>query len=87
MNWRSPRLTCLALAFYGGWRLFPYLLDHHALRAESPYFLPACVACAAAPLVMAIIYGSYHVLLRRLRESDRQDEDEISDPLRRGRDE
>jgi len=76
MNWRSPRiisviLILMPLAFYGFfrvfWKGFGLVLNRHALRAESPYFLPACVACAAAPLVFGVFYVGYQALYGRVR--------------------
>ena len=87
MNWRSPHLVTvamalLALAGYGLWELFPYMLNKHALRADSPYFLPACVACALTPLMGSILYVCYLNLSHRRRKDD-DSVDEDFDPSRR----
>lgn len=59
----APALALLAIWGFCG--LIPYLLREHALEAESPYFLVACVICAAVPLTVGIFCGVHWYLLRR----------------------
>jgi hypothetical protein len=59
----APALVLLAI--WGLQELFPYLLREHALKAESPYFLVACVICAAVPLTVGVFCGVHWYLLRR----------------------
>ncbi len=91
MNWRSPHVISvvvllLPLTFYGlwmvFWKVFGYVLHHHALRAESPYFLPACVACAAAPLVFGVFFGIYNTFYSRIRRRAERDADAALDTER-----
>lgn len=39
--------------------LFPYLFKHHAQKADSDYFLIACIVCGTMPFTMALLYGVY----------------------------
>jgi hypothetical protein len=73
-------MVATALALWGLYKLFPWLLRHHALNAESPYFLPACVICAFTPVVTATLYISYRALSRRMDEQRSEDEINVRDP-------
>jgi uncharacterized SAM-binding protein YcdF (DUF218 family) len=88
MNWRSPHVTVvvlvlLPLTFYGLWGVlwtaFGHVLNHHAWRADSPYFLPACVACAITPWVGGGLYACYWALHLRMRRRAEREADEASD--------
>ena len=59
----APALVLLAI--WGLCGLIPYLLREHALKAESPFFLVACVVCAAMPLTVGGLCGVRWYLLRR----------------------
>jgi len=95
MKWRRPQiipvvLALLLLTFYGLWKLlwkvFAYVLDHHALRVESPYFFPACVACAIAPWLAGALYVSYVALNSRARRRAERDVDDACDTKRASHD-
>jgi len=56
------------------YHLFPYLYKHHAQRADSDYFLLACVVCGTMPLTMALLYGVYKYL-QQLKEKQQAEEE------------
>ncbi len=56
------------------YRLFPYLLKHHAQKADSDYFLIACVVCGTMPLTMALLYAVYRYL-QQLKEKQQAEAD------------
>ena len=68
------------LTMMGLYRLFVYLYKHYAQKADSDYFLIACVVCGTMPLIMGLLYGIYSYL-EKLREKQEAEENEqfISD--------
>jgi hypothetical protein len=56
------------------YRLFPYLLRHHAQKADSDYFLIACLVCGTMPFTLAMLYGIYRYL-QQLKEKQQAEED------------
>lgn len=68
----APGIALFAMiALY---RFFPYLLKHHAQKADSDYFLLACVVCGTMPLTMALLYAVYSYL-QQLKEKQQAEED------------
>ena len=68
----APGLVMVSMiALY---RLFIYLFKHHAQKADSDYFLIACVVCGVMPLIFGLLYGIY-IYLEKLREKQQAEED------------
>jgi hypothetical protein len=57
------------------YRLFVYLFKHHAKKADSDYFLIACVVCGLMPLTIGLLYGVYNYL-EKLKEKQQAKENE-----------
>ena len=74
----APGLAMVSMmALY---RLFVYLYKHHAQKADSDYFLIACVVCGTMPFIFGLFYGVYSYL-EKLKEKQEAKENEqfISD--------
>jgi hypothetical protein len=56
------------------YRLFPYLYKYHAQKADSDYFLIACVVCGTMPLTMALLYAVYRYL-QNLKEKQQAEQE------------
>jgi len=68
----APGLVLFAMiALY---RLFPYLYKHHAQKADSDYFLIACLICGTMPLTIALLYTVYNYL-QQLKEKQQAEEE------------
>ena len=68
----APGIVLFAMiALY---RLFPYLYKHHAQKADSDYFLIACIVCGTMPLTMALLYIVYSYL-QQLKEKQQAEEE------------
>ena len=57
------------------YRLFRYLMRQHAQKADSDYFLIACVVCGTAPLTIGLLYGVYRYL-EKLKEKQQAEDHE-----------
>ena len=56
----APGIVLFAMiALY---RLFGYLYKNYAQKADSDYFLIACLICGTMPLLMALLYAVYKYL-------------------------
>ncbi|MCP4263251.1 MAG: hypothetical protein GY774_37945 [Planctomycetes bacterium] len=58
------------------YRLFPYLFKQHAQKADSDYFIIACIVCGTMPLTMALLYAIYRYL-QQLKEKQKAEEDKM----------
>ena len=68
----APGIVLFAMiALY---RLFPYLFKHHAQKADSDYFIIACIVCGTMPLTMVLLYTVYRHL-QQLKEKQQAEED------------
>ena len=68
----APGIVLFAMiALY---RLFPYLLKHHAQKADSDYFIIACIVCGTMPFTIALLYGVFRYL-QQLKEKQQAEED------------
>ena len=56
------------------YRLFPYLYKQHAQKADSDYFLIACIICGTMPFTMALLYAVYSYL-QKLKEKQQAEAD------------
>jgi hypothetical protein len=56
------------------YRLFGYLFKHYAQKADSDYFLIACIVCGTMPLTMALLYAVYRYL-QNLKEKQQAEAD------------
>ena len=69
----APGIVLFAMmALY---RLFVYLYKHYAQRADSYYFLIACVVCGLMPITIGLLYGVYSYL-EKIKEKQQEKENE-----------
>ena len=68
----APGIVLFAMiALY---RLFPYLFKHHAQKADSDYFIIACIVCGTMPFTLALLYGVFRYL-QDLKEKQQAEEE------------
>ena len=70
------------MAFY---RLFVYLYKHYAQKADSDYFIIACVICGTMPFILTLLYIVYNYLQQIKEKQEAEDDKQFLSKYLEGR--